>query len=232
MNNAAYTPAPHALDHLKQVDFVAVIGPTAAGKTTLIREGMRREPRLHLVLNNTSRARRPDEQEGVDYRFETREHMEARMARGEYAQVAPSVFGDLYATAAEDYATDGIALLPVLAKAMPVFRALPFKSIRSIFILPPDWGVWHQRMASRHFMPDQLEKRLTEARESLEFALEDTQISFVISGGVSRAVDDFVTLALGNPLPLALREDQHKALPIVRNLIKLLKDAKRGPVTP
>lgn len=231
MNGAAYTPAPHTLDRLKQVNFVAVIGPTAAGKTTLIREAMRREPTLHLVLNNTSRARRDDEQDGVDYRFETRERMEERIARGEYAQVAPSVFGDLYATAADDYVTDGIALLPVLADAMPAFRALPFHTIRSIFVLPPDWDTWQERIKSHNFTPDRLAKRLAEAKRSLEFALHDDATVFVISRGIDRATEDFMTLTLDTAMPSSLKDDQQKAPAIVRNLIERLEEATSGPAT-
>lgn len=228
MDGMAYTPAPHALDHLAEVDFVAVIGPTAAGKTTLIHEAVRREPRLHIVLNNTSRARRAGEQEGVDYHFETRTRMEERIARGEYAQVAPSIFGDLYATAAGDYAAEGIALMPVLADAMLVFRALPFKSIRSIFIVPPAWEVWQERVARHHFTPERLAGRMAEARRSLEFALADAQTRFVVSSDVSEATADFITLTLDEPLSPRLQQDQTDALPIIRRLIMQLEQQFPG----
>jgi len=220
--SAAYTPAPHTLDHLRQVDFVAVVGPTASGKSTLITTAMQRDPSLHQVLNNTSRAPRPGERAGVDFRFETRSAMEAHIARGEYAQVAPTVFGDLYATLASDYSAEGIALLPVLADAIPAFRALPFKSMRSIFVLPPNWDSWQERVALHGFSDEQLAKRMAEARCSLQFALADREMSYVISRNIPDATSDFLALARGEPMNAYLQQDQQDAPTIVRTLLHIL----------
>lgn len=218
-----YRPAPHVIDRLKQVDFVAVIGPTSVGKTTLINAAMEREPRLHLVLNNTTRAPRPGEREGVDYLFQTRAVMEARIAKGEYVQVAPSVLGELYATAPEGYVTEGVSLMAVLADAMPVFRSLPFKRIRSIFVTPPDWQTWEQRLSAHGFTPEQRAKRLDEAKRSLQFALDDEQTMLVINQDLPTATDDFITLALGLPLSDRLQQDQARARDDVRNLLSKLQ---------
>ncbi|MBT8224874.1 MAG: hypothetical protein HKP61_08325, partial [Dactylosporangium sp.] len=211
MKGERYRPAPEVLRRLATVDFVAVVGPSAAGKTTLIREATRREPGLRLVLNNTSRDPRPDEREGVDYRFETRRRMEERIHRREYVQVAPSVFGDLYATAAEDYATDGVALLPVLADAMPGFRALPFRSSHTLYVLPATWEAWWPRLMRRQFNAEVLAGRLAEARRSLEFALDDTDARFVLNDDLAVARDDFAALALHRPRTARLRHDQTRA---------------------
>jgi guanylate kinase len=155
----------------------------------------------------------------VDYRFETRAAMERLITRGVYAQVAPSLFGDLYATLAEDYSAEGIALLPVLAEAVPAFRALPFKSMRSIFVLPPDWDTWQYRIRLHNFPPDKLAKRMAEARRSLEFVLADQQTLYVVSRGVQKATDDFLVLAMGQPLPADVQQDQRDAPGIVRTLL-------------
>lgn len=229
MENERYHPALHVLEQLKKVSFVAVVGPSAAGKTTLIREAMKREPGIHLVLNNTSRNPRPDEQEGIDYRFETRARMEERIMRHEFVQVAPSIFGDLYATAAEDYSTDGTAVMPVLADAIPVFRALPFQRFGTVFVLPPDWETWQNRFKQHHFSADKLMQRLLEGKRSLEFALKDEAVQFVINNELMPAVDDFVTLVLGRPLPARLEADQQVARDVVRILIDKLTQVTDDP---
>ncbi len=231
MENERYRPSTAALEHLKKVNFLAVIGPTGVGKTTLIREAKKQQQSLHLVLNNTSRDPRPDEKEGVDYKFETRAHMEERIAKGEYAQVAPSLFGDLYATVAGDYSAEGVALMPVLADAMPVFRKLPFKSIRAVYILPPDWQTWQERLRRHGFHADKLFLRFDEAVRSLEFAQEDDQLHFVINDDLETATKDFIAIANHRHATKQQQEIQERAHKIVRNLLKELKAAINDPNT-
>jgi guanylate kinase len=193
-----YQPSPEALERLGLVDFVAVVGPCCCGKSTLIARGQAWDSRLRLVLNNTSRAPRPEEVPGVDFRFETRDRMLERIASREYAQVAPNAFGDLYATLADDYPVVGVGLLPVLAEAVAVFRALPFKSFRVVYVLPPDVATWRQRLAVRGWGAGTLGERLGEAGRSLAFALAGTGCCFVVNDVLERATDDFVALVLGD----------------------------------
>jgi guanylate kinase len=229
MDFTTYRPAPDVLKRLENVTLAAIVGPTAAGKTVLIREAIRRDPDLHTVLNNTSRDPRPDEQDGVDYRFETRARMEERIARHEFVQVAPNLFGDIYATAAEDYPVDGVCLMPVLADAMPTFRALPFKVVRCVFVLPPDWETWQERIKKHQFNADKLMQRLSEAKHSLQYALDDNDTQFVICREVADSVGDFIAQVYGRPMSEQLEADQQKSLDIVRNLLEKLEQATNDP---
>jgi guanylate kinase len=215
-----YHPNAKVLQALKHVTFVAVIGPTAAGKNTIIEAAMVREPRLHFVRNNTSREPREHERrEGGEYRFLTREAMEERIKKGEYAQVAPAVFGPLYATAPEDYNKTGVATMPVLAQAVPIFRKLPFKAMRTVYVLPPDWETWQARIKRHGFDEEQLKRRLQEAERSLVFALEDEDTHLVINYDVEPATDDFILLALGKPLPPRLQADQSRGRQLAQELL-------------
>lgn len=224
MNQARYQPAPDVLDRLKQVDFVAVVGPTSVGKTTVIKAAMECEPSLHLVLNNTSRAPRAGEQEGVDYQFKSRAEMEQRIAKGEYVQVAPSVLGELYATPPEGYFTDGVCVMAVLAAALPNFRSLPFKRMRTVFIVPPDWQTWEKRLTSHGFTPEHRAKRLAEAKRSLAYALSEDQPLIIINQDLDTAAQDFADIALDRPLPPRLTADQTRARAIVRDLLQHLEE--------
>lgn len=198
MVDAAYQPATDVLERLRQVDFVAVVGPTAVGKSTLIARARALSPQLHEVMNNTSRAPRPGEQDGVDFNFKTREEMQIEMARHRYAQVMVHPSGDLYATRGEDYPTEGVALLPVLASVIPVFRGLPFKRIRVVYVLPPSFGIWMQRLESRQLDGEQRTKRLAEAQQSLAFAVADTAAFFIINDDLEMATIQFSDLVLGD----------------------------------
>ena len=62
-----------------QVQPVVISGPSGAGKTTVV-QGVLEQSLLPLVLSIscTTRAPRPDEQDGVNYHFLTREEFEQR----------------------------------------------------------------------------------------------------------------------------------------------------------
>ena len=61
-------------------EWVAVVGPSGAGKTSLVRALMQREPGLRFSISYTTRRQRPTEQHGRDYFFVDRKEFD-RMAR-------------------------------------------------------------------------------------------------------------------------------------------------------
>lgn len=214
-----YRPANYVLDYLQKVDFVAVVGPTAVGKNSVVEEAAKRDPDVHWVPFTTSRPSRPGEKPGVEYQFRSRQEMEERIQRAEYVNVAPNLLGDLYGSAPEDYSQNGVATAAVLADAVATFRSLPFKSLKTIFVLPPSWDEWQKRIVKHGFTSKQLQKRLKEAKRSLNFALHDKQTQFVINDDLTQAAQDFIVLAHGKELSYRLKQSQKDAVNFVRNLL-------------
>ena len=71
--------------------------PSGAGKTTLSRMLLEREPGLKMSVSATTRAMRPGEVEGRDYFFVDKPKFEAMVAQGELLEWA-TVFDNLYGT--------------------------------------------------------------------------------------------------------------------------------------
>lgn len=223
MDFSDYKPAPHVLDRLKQVDFVAVVGPSAVGKTTLMTQAAAQFPRrLTMILTQTSRAPRPGEKDGVDIHFRSKQAMLERIAERGFVQVAPSLFEDIYATAPEDYPSEGVGVLAVLADALPAFRALPFRSFKVVFIVPPNWERWQQQLGSHGFNQHRFKKRLEEAKRSYTYALQDQNITLVINDDLPTAVADFAVAASAEPLEPRLEADQAHAREIIGSLLARL----------
>ncbi len=215
-----YRPAAHVLDRLEKVAFVAVVGPTAVGKTTLIKAAVTEDPELHMLVSGVSRAPRPSEQDGIDFHFGDKAAMEARVKAGEYATVVLGVSGDLYTTAPEDYPAGKTVLMATLASAIPTFRALPFKHFYTVFILPPSFEVWLERLEHHAFTPVQLAYRLAEAKASLQFALHQEDIVFVMNDALPRATEDLCALARGK---MPASGNQRSARDLVRMLLDRLQ---------
>lgn len=192
-----YQPDQSVLAKLPQVTLVAVVGPTSVGKTTLINAASARSMAIHPVLTTTNRQPRPGEEDGVDFHFRSQEEINSVIAKRGYVQATIHPTGELYATAPEDYSTEGVSVMAVMADVMPVFKSLPFKLIRTIFVLPPNWQEWQQRLVSHTFTPEQRQKRLSEACVSLQYALDTPDVGFVINGDLAQATMEFTQLALG-----------------------------------
>lgn len=203
-----YTPRPSVLSTLSSVDFVAVIGPTAAGKTTIINRATSMNNTIHLVVVTTSRDPRPGEQDGVDYYFADQDEMVKDMTNRTFVQVAPRILGPLYATKPEAYATEGYAVMPVIVQGLAAFTGLPFKRMRKVFILPPSWEVWNERINSHHFTPEQLQRRLAEAKVSLEYAAASRDTAYIMNDNLAQATEEFLGIITGRQPRLTRAQGQ------------------------
>lgn len=223
MDFSGYQPQSAALEPLSRVDFVAVVGPTAVGKSTLMKAVFLQHPDLRMILTQTSRTPRPGEIDGLDINFRSRDRMLARIDRHEFVQVAPSLLGDIYATGPEDYPEDGVGMMAVLASALDAFRTLPFRSFRVAFIVPPSWEQWQVRIRVHGFEPHRLAKRLQEAKESFSFALDSREAVLIINDDLARAATDLAAVASGETPGLRLQADQARAKEIIRGMLPKLK---------
>lgn len=142
-----------------------IAAPSGAGKTSLVRALMQREPSLRFSVSYTTRSQRPNEVDGRDYYFVTRDEFEAMVARGEFLEHA-RVFDNCYGTArgqveAALAAGQDLILEIDWQGAQQIRRALP-ESV-TVFILPP----------SREELERRLRGRGTDAEEVIQRRLRD-----------------------------------------------------------
>jgi guanylate kinase len=143
-----------------------IAAPSGAGKTSLVKALMEREPRLGFSVSYTTRAPRPNEIDGHDYHFVSTERFLAMVAAHEFLEHA-KVFDNFYGTglAAVNGALErGEQLLLEIdwQGARQVRARLP--EARSIFILPP----------SRQALEERLRLRRTDSNEVIARRLRDS----------------------------------------------------------
>lgn len=78
-----------------------ISGPSGCGKSTLIKNLMACLPGLQFSVSHTTRPRRPDEVEGRDYYFISREKFEEMREGGAFLEWA-EVHGYLYGTSLDE----------------------------------------------------------------------------------------------------------------------------------
>ncbi len=140
------TPSPPRRGRL----FV-IAAPSGAGKTSLVRGLMQREPSLQFSISYTTRPRRPAEAPGHDYFFVTMDEFEAMVARGEFLEHA-RVFDNLYGTSRAQVESSLQAGQDLILEidwqgAQQIRRAMP--EAVSIFILPPSRDELERRLRGR-----------------------------------------------------------------------------------
>ncbi|MGH8041518.1 MAG: guanylate kinase [Rudaea sp.] len=164
-----------------------VAAPSGAGKTSLTRALLEREPGMTMSVSYTSRAPRPSEIDGVHYHFVSRSEFEAMVARGEFLEHA-IVHGDLKGTARAPVARALVAgrdvLLEIDWQGARLVRAQMPDAV-SIFILPPSRAELERRLRTRASDSEAtIRRRLADAHADLAHAAEFDCI--VVN-------DDFVT---------------------------------------
>lgn len=192
-----YQPSAGVLEHIRHVVLCMIIGPSGAGKTTLINHSG-----LHYVPSDTTRDPRPGERDGVDMNFrQDYDQILADIKAGRFVQIAPFATGDLYATKYTSYPESGAAIMPVMADVIPIFRQLGFKKTIAAFTVPPNYEEWMRRMSYQSITDEQRAKRLKEARQSFEFALSDKDTHFILNDDVEEAVKQVKDLLDGKVNP-------------------------------
>jgi guanylate kinase len=128
-----------------------IAAPSGAGKTSLVRALMEREPGLRFSISYTTRARRPNELDGRDYFFVTRSEFDRMVAEGgflEHATVFDNSYGTAKAQVEQSLAAGQDLVLEIdWQGAAQVRSAMP--ECVSIFILPPTREELERRLRGR-----------------------------------------------------------------------------------
>lgn len=153
-----------------------VTGPSGAGKNTVMTHIYKRFPQIKKVVTYTTRAPRPHEREGVDYRFVGEEDFFAKVKSGEILEYE-QVYNDYYYGSPSDLFSDGnIKIMEMDWKGHRTYRRV-YKDIRiaSFFLVPPSLEEIKKRILGRSRV-DNLPSRLANALEQLEHANDYTYI--------------------------------------------------------
>jgi guanylate kinase len=138
---------------IRRRGFLLVLSsPSGAGKTTITRRLLERDPTLTLSVSVTTRPRRPSEIDGRDYHFIDQAAFDLMVARGELLEHA-TVFGNSYGTpraeieksigAGRDVVTD------IDWQGTQQLKKSVSDDLVTIFVLPPSLAALEARLKTR-----------------------------------------------------------------------------------
>lgn len=176
-------------------------GPSAVGKSTVVRCLRDRIPDLHFSVSVTTRAPRPGEVDGVDYTFVSAAEFQRLIDDGELLEWA-DIHGGLHrsGTPAAPVRRAVAAGCPVLievdlAGARAVKAAMP--EATSVFLAPPSWATLEERLTGRGTeSPEVQARRLATARQ--ELAAQDDFDVVVVNRQLESACSELVSLLVAH----------------------------------
>lgn len=167
-------------------------GPSGVGKTTIARR-LAEVPGVVRVMTTTTRAPRPQEQDGRDYRFLTREAFEAAIRRGEFlehAEIGGNLYGTPKAAIERELEAGRAVLVDIDVQGAASVRALGYPALY-VFVAPPGMDELRRRLEGRRSeSPEAVRQRLERAER--EMAQKGMYDLVVVNRTVEEAVAEIV----------------------------------------
>jgi guanylate kinase len=170
-------------------------GPAGVGKSTVVGQLRRRDPRVWHSVSVTTRPRRPNEVDGASMHFVDRVRFESMVAAGEmleHAEYAGNLYGTPRAPVDEHLRAGDLVLLEIeIQGARQVRQQRPDALL--VFLSPPSWDELERRLRGRGTeSPEDIRRRLDRAR--IELAAEDEFDVTIVSRSVADAAAELLEL--------------------------------------
>jgi guanylate kinase len=207
---ASYSMSERAKKALEGLRLVLLVAPTSTGRNTVIQELLRQKPeQYHFIISDTTRAPQVRdgklEETGVNYFFRSEEEVLADLQAGEFLEAAlihdQQISGISVRELEKAKKYEKIAITDIeIQGADNVMRAKP--DTKAIFLLPPSFEEWQNRMASRgHMSEHELRNRLRSAATEFEAALHHSYYNYVTAENVSQSAAIIDAIAHDKPNP-------------------------------
>lgn len=182
--------------------------PSGAGKTTISRELLSREPELTMSVSATTRQPRDGEVDGKDYYFITKDKFHEMVENDEFLEHA-TVFENSYGTprgpVEEALSSGRDVLFDVDWQGTQQMAGKTRGDLVTIFILPPSQDELEKRLRTRAQDPeDVIKKRM--AKASSEMSHYDEYDYIVVNVDVEESVEQVQSILTSERLKKGRRE--------------------------
>lgn len=190
-----------------------ISAPSGAGKTSLVAGLIKRTPSLGVSVSHTTRAKRPGEQDGVNYHFISHEEFERMLEASaflEHAQVFDNFYGTSQSWVESKLAAGEDVILEIdWQGAQQVRRLMP--DTVAIFIMPPSKSALNERLTGRGQDDSAvIQRRMDAAVAEMSHYVEGDYV--VINDDFDTALADLESIFRSHRLRLASQQARHQAL--------------------
>lgn len=190
-----------------------ISAPSGAGKTSLVKALLERDPQTQVSISHTTRPQRPNEQHGRDYYFVDKDAFLGMLDTGDFLEHA-QVFQNFYGTSkqwVEDTLKAGKDVILEIdwQGAQQVRKLLP--ETQGIFILPPSRAALEERLRGRAQDDEAvIERRMQEAINEMSHYIEAQWL--VVNDDFTQALSDLHSIILAQRLRIGVQQYKHQQL--------------------
>ena len=145
--------------------------PSGAGKTTLTKKLAENNSQFTISISHTTRKPRPNELNGKDYYFVSKEEFNSLVKKNsffEYANIFDNCYGSLKKPVLELLSQGKDVLFDIDWQGTQQLKKIKGLSLVTFFILPPNIKVLKERLLNRHQRQEKLiEKRMNKFSEEV-----------------------------------------------------------------
>ena len=174
---------------------ILISAPSGAGKTSLVSEIIDRDDQLIKSVSHTTRAKRPGEEEKIDYFFTTEKEFNRMVSNSDFIEHA-AVFGNFYGTSknyVEENLDSGLdVVLEIDWQGAQQLQSVMPDAI-SIFIAPPTKQELENRLRKRGKDSEEtISIRMSQASSDMKKAINYNYV--VINDSFETATNQLLTI--------------------------------------
>ncbi len=228
-----YYPSKSCIEVFRSVPQVILVGPTAAGRNTMINL-LVQTGKYRMIVSDTTRNKRVNngilEENGKEYWFKSEDEFLAGVEKGEYIEAAiihqQQVSGAHINEYKKAHKSGLIAVKEIEPNGAELYYELN-SGLLAIFLLPPNFDVWMRRLRGRgHIEELEVIRRLQSAQEEISGALKKDYFQFVINNEIHEAAHAVDELAHGRkPDPAKQEHGRDHAKLLMQEVIDYLDKA-------
>lgn len=157
-----------------QGNIIVVSGPSGVGKDTVIDKVLEKNPKINQVVSYATRAPRPNEVDGVDYKFTTKEHFKKLLEENKLFQhlyFNDNYYGITYEELHNKRKGHDVIINVTADEALRIKKQYGNKAVL-IFIDPPSIEELVERLKNRKTEKDpaEIERRIAAGIEQIKYA--------------------------------------------------------------
>ena len=176
-----------------QHKLILFCGPSGSGKTTIVHHLLKKFPMMRFSVSATTRPKRENETDGIDYHFLSPEEFRTKIANNEFLEweevYKDRYYGSLKSEVDRILSEGNVALFDIDVVGGLNIRKNYGRQLLDVFVMPPSVDELHKRLVARATEDEEsLRKRLDKAEEEMHAAFQFNHV--IVNIDLQKAIQE------------------------------------------